>query len=376
MVARLGDPPADIIDGWCHQLRIIASHHEQETGDSFPDIELGELSIGRRGELSWRGQRYDFAIRTAQPGEDSLASIRRFHDSLTVTASTLTQHDVTDHEPGASRDADQGSEVPLGNVDAPTDAKTQERPGQTRKSGKTTTSPTTRTCTTGKGLRRLLFTLAGLACVIAACCILYQASRPARVTDGETGAAATGRSTAEIPSPARDTVSRSAAVERPLIDPLLTNPPDSPEAIHALETIESLSEAAISSLEAEMAVEPSLSLEDLMPSTANFVSSTAGEEDDELATTTPLPSSDDFQRSPPASNPATDALVEPAPANLLEDSLNAEDGSPEERPQRDSGFDRHGSTTARHGFECRHPPMQRAIVSASPGVSFRCAVVA
>jgi len=89
---RLGRPPDDIINQWCHQLRWIAGVHQAESSQPLPEIELDQWAIDSGGKLLWQGRRYPVSGDAARASPTSLDRVQRFRNRwIAEQRTSLTQ---------------------------------------------------------------------------------------------------------------------------------------------------------------------------------------------------------------------------------------------------------------------------------------------
>ena len=164
---RLGQPPSDILDGWCKQLCYAAIVHHEDTGKPLPPIDSDRWQVNPTGELACNG----FAFRVSptadwpQPDPESLQHIIQFRDQFDPAPQAAVM-DVSVRGSKAEPAENDDSQLPR---------------KQRRRSVKPASS-----------LRRHLFAAAMAACVAAIGAVLYQATRkpPKPIADSDPSVAA------------------------------------------------------------------------------------------------------------------------------------------------------------------------------------------
>ena len=317
LVDRLGLPPADIVTAWCQQLCEIASHHERETGESLPAIDLKAWSITRQGRFAWHGQPLDAANVGNKPTQASLDRIDQFRTTLIPD---VAGDIIPEMLPAAvGRPTEDRSAGPRPNRDEEK-TKDDERKGL---------------AWLGPHARQVLFIAAVLGCALVGAWILYRSSRPMMESAASNDTPATF--SADFGSRHNGTVGEMSNGEptAAVLDEL-----DGP----ALETLESMTEAELSALEDEIETFQPLSLDALMPPAASFVpsdySTSADATSDDATRYTDEMTAGGADQAPldkPAEDGKTDGVVVDADASgagSVAEVLVDDDQTPAESPQQ------------------------------------------
>ncbi|TWU58814.1 hypothetical protein Poly51_15940 [Rubripirellula tenax] len=244
IVARLGPPPAEIVETWRRQLISIAAEHESETGQPIAGIESADCQLISDGRLMWKGH-------VAMPPASDAPAISISQVSRdSVEAFGRPWHAESDFK-----------RVEIENPEAEADAE-QLEPSSPKPSSPKPDAPRPATRDpkppTGVGKRwfvRAATAAALLACIAASYFIVNSAMKP------ETVAVKSSKSAAARKTPPRNTVDIFDFSSEPTAEDL--------------ETFESMTESELATLERETQVEmeadaKSLSLDAFMPATAMF----------------------------------------------------------------------------------------------------------
>ena len=81
LLARLGTPPADIVDQWCRRMRNAAADRRLTGDQPLPEIHLSDWAIGQCGQFFFRGLLIDpraCCDRVDELSEARIAQFRRF----------------------------------------------------------------------------------------------------------------------------------------------------------------------------------------------------------------------------------------------------------------------------------------------------------
>jgi hypothetical protein len=243
LVGRLGTPPADILDAWCRQLCRVAGQYEEETGEPLPEIDPHQWSITAGGDFVCNGRPFDSTRVMATASQSSLDRINRFLDAFRPDAST----EGRPRDLAGDDDGNRGVVKPDIAKDVPASDPSQRDPtAEVDQAG-------------GNRLRRRIglaaFFIAFVGCVAIAGRVLLIASQGEHAeTPSTANNAAPG--TLDGPTNAAPPVSRSA---------------ETVETAASLETLHSITEDELQSIETGAELEPSFSLQDLMPPVAHFV---------------------------------------------------------------------------------------------------------
>lgn len=114
LIGRLGNPPAEIIETWCRQMRGIARKHEERTGNPLPSIDIEQWSITPAGQLIWQLETATTADTAEPPEAASLQVIDQFRKHL-ISDSASPKESANDEPPIASIEVtDDVSNRPIG----------------------------------------------------------------------------------------------------------------------------------------------------------------------------------------------------------------------------------------------------------------------
>lgn len=296
LVDRLGQPPNDIATAWCQQAKAIANRHERKTNQGLPKFEPEDWSIDRLGALVWNGLSFD-SDDTTPAQELTSASLNHLEEFR----QTFGQNSL-DNSFSPSLVADP-KDVTATEADAPEHSSPS--------TSQTDDEPTTKRA--NRRVKQVMIAAGVLLCATAAGLILYDAA-PREVAESQT--APSQNPAASIFSPGVATLESDASNNQtPSTEPFGSD-------LETLETLESMSESEISELEAQAESEPTFSLDDLMPATAEFVPRPSLTPKAEIEPVNP--------ESPEPESPESGAADPPA---SIEEALDAGTAEPDESPQ-------------------------------------------
>lgn len=281
LIERLGPPPTDIVDAWCDQWEEIAAAHEAASSQPLPPIDLHHWSLSPTGDLVWRGQasrpaaraaRYRLAMAATSRGRIEAVKQRLRFDTSVAEGETPGAGETPGDEFIASGEGSFGDELAAAEGSDSTPRHRRRKRSSMRRRRRNTAAVVT----------------AGALVVTAAALVVMggmlwprsaPAPRGASITDGTLASPATQtgspprQSAASEPSKSANTPEPDAAPRGPerFPRPSRTGAAEAEAPPAPVGAGNSPGEAGNSSGEADSL----LTLDSLMPGSADFVSSAA-----------------------------------------------------------------------------------------------------